>query len=164
MINWQLSKQGIRWPVSLDSIAGSGVDPSRSSIFWSCPLTSFRFSIDRRIRFIFFKFIWNMFCLCAAQLKLILDAKIQPAITGREDSCFWLCSPRSRVGRALRPIFMLSLVKIWQGSLCGKLWQLKLTEFCMNLNSRFFCVLTKVRLSMDLTDKKRIKLTEGTAL
>ena len=29
----QLSKQGIRWPVSPDRIAGSGVDPSRSSIF-----------------------------------------------------------------------------------------------------------------------------------
>ena len=33
VINWQLSKQGIRWPVSPDHIAGSGVDPSRSSIF-----------------------------------------------------------------------------------------------------------------------------------
>ena len=33
MINSQLSKQGICWPVSLDRIAGSGVDPSRSSIF-----------------------------------------------------------------------------------------------------------------------------------
>ena len=33
VINWQLSKQGIRWPVSPGRIAGSGVDPSRSSIF-----------------------------------------------------------------------------------------------------------------------------------
>ena len=33
LINWQLSKQGTRWPVSLDGIAGSGVDPSRSSFF-----------------------------------------------------------------------------------------------------------------------------------
>ena len=33
-MNWQLSKQGIRWPVSLDRITGSGVDPSRSSIFF----------------------------------------------------------------------------------------------------------------------------------
>ena len=33
VINWQLSKQDIRWPVSPDSIAGSGVDPSSSSIF-----------------------------------------------------------------------------------------------------------------------------------
>ena len=34
--NLQLSKQGIRWPVSLDRIAGSCIDPSsKSSIFWS---------------------------------------------------------------------------------------------------------------------------------
>ena len=48
----------------------------------------------------------------------------------------------SRVGHALRPIFMLWLVKIWQVSSCGKfmqhlksclLWQLKLAEFCVNL-------------------------------
>ena len=43
VINWQLSKQGIRWPVSPDSISGSGVDPSSSSIFWSYPLTSYHF-------------------------------------------------------------------------------------------------------------------------
>ena len=33
VFNWQLSKQGIRWPVLPDRIAGSGVDPSSSSIF-----------------------------------------------------------------------------------------------------------------------------------
>ena len=33
MINWQLPKQGIRWLASPDRIAGSGVDPLRSSIF-----------------------------------------------------------------------------------------------------------------------------------
>ena len=68
--------------------------------------------------------------------------KIQPAITGRENSCFWLFSPWSCVGHALRLIFILWLVKIWQVSSCGKfmqhlesclLWQLKLTEFCVNL-------------------------------
>ena len=55
VINWQLSKQGIRWPVSLDRIAGSGVSPSRSSIFWSYPLTSYQFSNDRRLKFNFLK-------------------------------------------------------------------------------------------------------------
>ena len=58
--------------------------------------------------------------------------------TGGED----LFLPWSRVGHALRPICMLWLVKIWQVSSCGKLmqrletcllWQLKLTEFCVNL-------------------------------
>ena len=33
--------------------------------------------------------------------KLTSDAKIQPAITGREDSCFWLSSPWSHVDHAL---------------------------------------------------------------
>ena len=55
VINWQLSKQGTRWPVSPDRIAGSGVDPSRSSIFWSYPLTIYSFSNDRRLTFTFFK-------------------------------------------------------------------------------------------------------------
>ena len=49
--------------------------------------------------------------------------KIQPAVTGREDSCFWLFSQWSRVGHALCPIFMLWLVKIWQVSSCGKFMQ-----------------------------------------
>ena len=74
--------------------------------------------------------------------KLTSHAKSQPAITGREDSCFWLFSPWSRFGHALRPIFMLWLVNIWQLSSCGifmqhlescLLWQLKKTEFCVNL-------------------------------
>ena len=74
--------------------------------------------------------------------KLTSDAKIQPAVIGREDSCFWLFSPWSRGGHALRPIFMLWLVKIWQVSSCRKfiqhlepclLWQLKLTEYFVNL-------------------------------
>ena len=42
---------------------------------------------------------------------------------GRHASCFWLFSPRSRVGDALRPIFMLWLVKIWLVSSCGKFMQ-----------------------------------------
>ena len=74
--------------------------------------------------------------------KLTSHAKSQPAITGREDSCFWLFSPWSRFGHALRPIFMLWLVNIWQVSSCGifmqhlescLLWQLKKTEFWVNL-------------------------------
>ena len=33
MVNWQLSKQGIRWPVSHDYIAGSGVQPIEVTYF-----------------------------------------------------------------------------------------------------------------------------------
>ena len=69
--------------------------------------------------------------------------KIQPAVTGKEDSCFCFFSQWSRVGHALRPIFMLWLVKIWQVSSCWKFmqhlksclfWQLKLTG-CTEWNS-----------------------------
>ena len=82
LINWQLPKQGTRWPVSLDCIAGSGVDPSRSSIFWSYPLTSklvFKWS-QAQVQF-FSKFIWNMLCVCAVQLKFWLQTDL-----GRENS------------------------------------------------------------------------------
>ena len=51
VINWQMSTQGIRWQVSPDRIAGSGVDPSRSSTF-------LKLSADKLL------FIWNMLCLC----------------------------------------------------------------------------------------------------
>ena len=67
-----------------------------------------------------------MFCLYVPHnkyfdFKRTSDAKIQRAITGSEDSCFWLFSPWSRIGHALRPIFMLWLVKIFKVSSCGKL-------------------------------------------
>ena len=45
MINRQLSKQGIRWPVSPDHTAGVSVYPSKSSIFWSYPLTNYQFQM-----------------------------------------------------------------------------------------------------------------------
>ena len=72
--------------------------------------------------------------------KLTSDAKIQPVFLQYRREDFFL--PWSRVGHAPRPMFMLWLVKIWQVSSCVKfmqhlesclLWQLKLTEFCVNL-------------------------------
>ena len=86
VINWQLSKQGIRWPVSPDRIAGSGVDPSRSSIFWSYPLTIYSFSNDRRLTFTFVLNSQQICCVYVSiaphyydfDFKLTSDAKIQP--------------------------------------------------------------------------------------
>ena len=88
---------------------------------------------------VFSKFIWNMLCLCATQLKFWLQTDL-----GRENSasCYrqgrqLLCSPWSRVGHALRPFLIGQNL-----SSCGKfmqhlesclLWQLKLREFCVNL-------------------------------
>ena len=86
VINWQLSKQGIRWPVSPDPIAGSGVDPSRSSIFWSYALTIYSFSNDCRLTFTFFKNSYQICCVYVSiaphyydfDFKLTSEAKIQP--------------------------------------------------------------------------------------
>ena len=134
VINWQLSRQGIRWPVSLDRVAGSGVDSSRSSI--SLKLSSDKLLVFKwsQAQVYFFKIqVKYAVFMCSTiknfDFKLTSDAKI-------------LCSPLSRVGLALRPIFILWLVKIWQVSWCGKfmqhlesclLSQLRLSEFCVNL-------------------------------
>ena len=91
----------------------------------------------------FLKFIWNMLCLCAAQLKFWLQTDLR-----RENSasCYrqgrqlllTFFSSGSRVGYPLRPIFMLWLVKIWQVSSCGKFLQhlktcLLIAESCVIL-------------------------------
>ena len=58
-----------------------------------------------------------MLCLCAAQSKFWFQTDLgrenSASFTGREDSCLWLFSPWSRIGHALRPFFMLWLVKRW---------------------------------------------------
>ena len=71
--------------------------------------------------------------------KLTSNRKIQPIITGRKGKCFWFFSPWSRVGHALRPIFMLWLVKIWQVSLCGKCLQHLETCLLLAKADRFLC-------------------------
>ena len=54
MINWQLSKRSIRYPVSLDLTAG-WVSTHRGLVFRpSYPLTSYYFSNDHRLKFNFF--------------------------------------------------------------------------------------------------------------
>ena len=102
-----------------------------------------------RLKFIFSNDSYKICCVYVTMalhckdfdFKLTSDAKIQPFFlknTGGED----LFLPWSRVGHALRPIFVLWLVKIWQVSSCVKfmqhlesclLWQLRLTEFRVNL-------------------------------
>ena len=67
VINWQLPKQGIRWPVSPDRITGLGVDPSRSSSFWSYPLPIYSFSNDRRLTF---TFLLNSFQICCVYVSI----------------------------------------------------------------------------------------------
>ena len=143
VINWQLSKQGIRWPVSPDRIAGSGIDPSRSSIFWSYPLTIYWFSNDRRLTLTFFKI----------HIKYVVFVSVSPrpiTIFRRKNSgsffkiqagktfsnhghvlvtlhVQFLCSDWLKFDRCC------SCVKCMQHLESCLLWQLKLTEFWVNL-------------------------------
>ena len=72
VINWQLSKQGIRWPVSPDPIAGSGVDPSRSSIFLKLSADNLLvFKWPQAHVYLFLKFISNMLYLCQYRPALL---------------------------------------------------------------------------------------------
>ena len=63
VINWQLSKQGIRWPVSPDRTAGSSVDPSRSSTFLKLSADKLPVSNDRRLKSIFSNDSYEICCV-----------------------------------------------------------------------------------------------------
>ena len=121
MINWQLSKQGICWTVPPDLIAGSGIGPSRSSILWGYLLTGFWFSNGCRLKFNFFKCM-----LMSGPNKILISIwprtrKFNQLLQVGKAVTF--DSPWSRVSHALRPIFILWLVKIWQVSSCGTFMQ-----------------------------------------
>ena len=117
-------------------------------LFWSYPLTNYWFSSDRGLKFIFFNYM--KYVVCMSLWPRTIKILISNSPRTRKFSQFFfkktcgedLFLPWSRVGHALRPIFVLWLAKIWQVSSCGKfmqhlenclLWQVKLTEFCVNL-------------------------------
>ena len=109
-------------------------------------ITSFKWSQAQVYFFQWFKYVVFM-SLWPRTVRIVISNWPR---TRKFSQFFWKCRrgvedlflPWSPVGHALRPIFMLWLVKIWQVSLCEKfmhylencsLWQLKLTEFCVNL-------------------------------
>ena len=63
VVNWQLSKQSIHWPVSHDHIAGSDVNPSRLCVFLSSLLTSYEFLTDHRLRLKWMSIYYLELCL-----------------------------------------------------------------------------------------------------
>ena len=146
VLNWQLSKQGIRWPVSPDRIVCSGVDPSRSSIFWSYLVTIYSFSNDRRLRF-FLKFISNM-CLCNYRPALSRFWFLTDLRCKNSASFFKIRAGKTfsyhghvlvtlhvhfydLIGLNLTGEFMRKTYAAYLESCL--LWQLKLTEFWVNL-------------------------------
>ena len=120
------------------------VSSHRGRVFLKLSADKLPVSNDRRLQW----FIRHMLCLShygPALLRFWFETDL-----GRQNSARFfknaggedLFLPWSRGGHAQRPIFTLWLVKIWQVSSCRKfmqhlesclLWQLKLTEFCVNL-------------------------------
>ena len=130
MINWQLSKPGICWPVSPDRIAGSSVHPSRSSIFWKLSadeLLVFKWS-QAQVRFlkIYMKYVVFM-SLSPGTIQILISnwprtRKFSQFFknTGKED----LFLPWLRVGHALRPMFMLWLTGEFMRKIYAASWKL----------------------------------------
>ena len=94
MINWQLSKQGICWPVSPDCTAGSSVDPLRSSIFLKLSADKLPVLNDRRLKFfprIYVKYVVFMSLGPRTIRILTSEAKFQPVFlkvqVGKTLSC-----------------------------------------------------------------------------
>ena len=146
VVNWQLSKQGVRWPVSPDRIAGLGVDPSRSIVF----LKVFRWQFTR-FQMIAGSVFLNSYQICCVYVtiaqhyydfdfKLTSDAKIQPFFLKYLQGDLFL--PWSRAGHDPRPIFMLWLVKIWRVSSCVKFMQH--LESCLFLTAEADRVLSQL--------------------
>ena len=117
-------------------------------LFWSYPLTNYQFHMIAGSR-LFFPTIHMKYVVFMSLWPRTVKILISNWPRTRKFSHFFennggedLFLPWSRVGHALRPIFVLWLVKIWLVSSWGKfmprlesclLWQVKLTEFCVNL-------------------------------
>ena len=147
VISWQLVKQGIRWPVSPDCIACSDVDLATSDTFWSYPLVSYWFSNDRRLNFInvYMKHVVFM-SRWPHTIKILISN--QPRMrkfsqlfknTGGVDLLLpghglvtlyvqFLCCDWSKFHRWVHAENLRSILK-----LVYFLWQLILTESCVNL-------------------------------
>ena len=116
MINWQLSKHGIRWQVSPGRTAGSSVDPSRSSIFLKLSADKLPVSNDRRLKFIFSKDSYQICCVYVTMaphykdfdFKLTSEAKIHPV--------FWKVQAGKTLsyhGHALVTLYVQFLCSDW---------------------------------------------------
>ena len=128
VINWQLSKQGIRLPVSLTV---SRAQISRSSTFLKLSaekLLVFKWSQAQiyffliHMKYVVFMSLWSH----TLSIKILISnwpraRKFNQLFKNAGGEDFFL--PWSTVGHALRPIFMCWLVKTWHVSSRGKFIQ-----------------------------------------
>ena len=142
----------ITWPYR-----GSGVDPSRSSIFWSYPLSHYQFEMIAGSS-LFFPVIHTKYVVFMSPWPRTIKISILNWPRTRKLSQFFPNTGRedlflrwSHVGDAVRSIFKLWMVKIWQVSSCGTLLAESLAEslrsfldksgerLCRHLLNRLIC-------------------------
>ena len=116
MINWQLSKQGIGWPVSPDRTAGLSVDPSRSSIFLKLFAEKLPFSDDRWLKFIFSNDSYEIYVVFMSLWPGTIKILIQTDL-GRENSARFLKIQAGKTfsyhGHALVTLYVQFLCSNW---------------------------------------------------
>ena len=85
------------------AVSGAQVSTYRDRVhFWSYPLTTYWFSNDRRLKLIFFKFIWKMLCLChygPALLRYWFETDL-----GRQNSASFL---KKHVGKTFSRVALI---------------------------------------------------------
>ena len=121
MINWQLSKQGICWPVSPDRIAGSAVDPSRSIIRWK--VTSFQVIAGSHKKYVVFymcrttkilisnwprKLRFSQFLQAGKTRQLLLTFLTKVTRWSRSTSNFYALIGQNLTGEFMRKIYAAS--------------------------------------------------------
>ena len=88
--------------------------------------------------------------------------KLQPAVTGREDSCFWLFSPWSRVGHALGPIFYALIGQNFTVEFMRKIYAASGILFTLTAEAdRGLCQLVMFLFLFPLNVQNEIQLPSG---
>ena len=136
----------ITWPYR-----GLKCRPIEVEYLLKLPADKLPVSNDHRLKFIFSNDSYQIWCVYVTRPHTVKILISNWPRTQKFSHCFKnkggedLFLPWSSVGHALRPIFVLWLVKIWQVSSCRNwfiqhlqpcllsVWQLKLTEYFVNL-------------------------------
>ena len=126
MINLQLSKRVIHWPVWPDRVTGSGVDPSRSSIFLKLSADKFNFVLNHM------KYVVFMGCT----IKILISSwprrlKFSQLLQAGRTDAFHFSHHSQRVDHALRPIFMDKIVQNLIGEFIRKIYAASLYLFTL---------------------------------
>ena len=127
--NWQLSKQGIRWPVSHYRIAGLGVDSFCLRVFLKLSadkLLVFQMIAGSSSSFLNARGKSSKVVLMSRSINILIDSGRENSASfyRREGSCFWLFSPWSLIGHAPSSHFHALIAQNLTGGFLRKIYAL----------------------------------------